>query len=35
MSAAFLATFPIVILFLFMQKQFVAGISSLGTGIEK
>jgi ABC-type glycerol-3-phosphate transport system permease component len=35
MAAAFLATFPIIILFLFMQKQFIAGISSLGTGVEK
>jgi ABC-type glycerol-3-phosphate transport system permease component len=35
MAASFLATFPIVVLFLFMQKQFIAGISSLGTGIEK
>lgn len=35
MAASFLATFPIIVLFLFMQKQFIAGISSLGTGIEK
>jgi ABC-type glycerol-3-phosphate transport system permease component len=35
MTASFLATFPIVVLFLFMQKQFIAGISSLGSGIEK
>jgi hypothetical protein len=35
MAGAFLATFPIVILFLFMQKQFIAGISSLGSGVEK
>ncbi|MBI1877887.1 MAG: carbohydrate ABC transporter permease [Chloroflexi bacterium] len=35
MAASFLATFPIVILFLFMQRQFIAGISSLGSGIEK
>jgi ABC-type glycerol-3-phosphate transport system permease component len=35
MAGAFLATFPIVVLFLFMQKQFIAGISSLGTGVEK
>lgn len=35
MAAAFLATFPIIILFLFMQKQFIAGISSLGSGVEK
>ena len=35
MAGAFLATFPIVILFLFMQKQFISGISALGSGIEK
>ena len=35
MAASFLATFPIIILFLFMQKQFIAGIASLGTGVEK
>jgi ABC-type glycerol-3-phosphate transport system permease component len=35
MAASFLATFPIIILFLFMQRQFIAGISSLGSGIEK
>ncbi|MCK6627445.1 MAG: carbohydrate ABC transporter permease [Anaerolineae bacterium] len=35
MAGAFLATFPIIILFLFMQKQFIAGISSLGSGVEK
>jgi ABC-type glycerol-3-phosphate transport system permease component len=35
MAAAFLATFPIVVLFLFMQKLFIAGIASLGTGVEK
>jgi ABC-type glycerol-3-phosphate transport system permease component len=35
MAGAFLATFPIVILFLFMQRQFIAGISSLGSGVEK
>lgn len=35
MAASFLATFPIVVLFLFMQKQFIAGIASLGTGVEK
>jgi ABC-type glycerol-3-phosphate transport system permease component len=35
MAASFLATFPIIILFLFMQKQFIAGISSLGSGVEK
>jgi ABC-type glycerol-3-phosphate transport system permease component len=34
-TASFLATFPIIILFLFMQRQFIAGISSLGTGVEK
>ncbi|MCB0209998.1 MAG: carbohydrate ABC transporter permease [Anaerolineae bacterium] len=35
MAASFLATFPIIILFLFMQKQFIAGIASLGTGVDK
>lgn len=35
MAGSFLATFPIVVLFLFMQKQFIAGVSSLGSGIEK
>jgi len=35
MAAAFLATFPIIVMFLFMQKQFIAGIASLGTGVEK
>lgn len=35
MAGAFLATFPIIILFLFMQKQFISGISALGSGIEK
>lgn len=34
MAASFLATFPIVVLFLFMQRQFIAGISSLGTGVK-
>jgi ABC-type glycerol-3-phosphate transport system permease component len=34
-AASFLATFPIIVLFLFMQKLFIAGISSLGSGIEK
>lgn len=35
MAAAFLATFPIIILFLTMQKQFIKGISSLGSGVDK
>ena len=34
-AGSFLATFPIIVLFLFMQKQFIAGISSLGTGVER
>jgi ABC-type glycerol-3-phosphate transport system permease component len=35
MAGSFLATFPIIVLFLFMQKQFIAGIASLGSGVEK
>lgn len=34
MAASFLATVPIIVLFLFMQRQFISGISSLGTGVK-
>jgi multiple sugar transport system permease protein len=30
MAASFMVTLPIILLFLFAQKQFIAGISSAG-----
>jgi ABC-type glycerol-3-phosphate transport system permease component len=35
MAASFLSAFPIILLFLFMQKQFLAGMAATGVSVEK
>lgn len=35
MAASFLSAFPIIVLFLFMQKQFLAGMAATGVSVEK
>ena len=35
MAASFLSAFPIILLFLFMQKQFLSGMAATGVSVEK
>lgn len=35
MAASFLSAFPIIVLFLFMQKQFLTGMAATGVSVEK